>query len=124
MAATPTPLRLAMAERGFNASSLARALGCHRTHLTHVLAGRRTLLDPYRAKAVALGFTEAELSTEPIDLVDRLRVAEVTREAVAASREAQGLSATVTDDEVLDAVARILARALLGMAPAKAEAVG
>jgi hypothetical protein len=108
-----TPLRAAMARRGYSTARLAAELGCSASHLTHVLGGRR-LSRSLAAKLAALGFTPTELATEPtVDPLDASRALLVdATSAGAASRLAQGLSPKVEDQAVLDAVAQLLADAL------------
>ncbi len=117
--------REAIRQRGFTQASLAAELGCSRSHLTKVVAGADGI-GGLRARLLALGFTEAELvvPSPGVQLAERRALAE--REAnhvaladltlgdlVAASRRAQGLPDRVEDPHVLDAVARVIATALL-----------
>jgi transcriptional regulator with XRE-family HTH domain len=108
-----TPLRAAAARRGWTTSQLAAELGCAPSHASHLLAGRR-ISKVLRARLAGLGFTEAEMATEPtVDPLDASRALLVdATSAGAASRLAQGLSPQVEDQAVLDAVARLLADAL------------
>lgn len=117
-AAPPTPFRLAVARHGYTVRQLAKVLGCSHTHLSRVLAGERALADPARARLLGLGFHEHELATEV--LAPEQAAAVAVADAVVLARRQQGLP-DYPSPEVVTAIARVLAKALIN---AEAEAVG
>jgi hypothetical protein len=106
------PLRDAMVRHGYNVSSLSRALGCSRGTVHDALAGRRLLSDQYRAKAKKLGFADEDFEAAPPS-----PLVAAAHELAERSRAEQGLPSLIEDPDTLDAVARILARALLDCPP-------
>lgn len=120
-----------MARRGFTTASLAEALGISRSHLSKMLNGHDPI-DPHRVALAALGFDVKELSVPDRAAQDAARVerakalSDLTLGDLAkASRRAQGLPDTVTDARVLDAIARVIATALLRTeAPSAPEKAG
>jgi transposase-like protein len=97
-----------MARLDYSISGLARELGCSRTTLHKALNGG-LLHEPWRSKALALGFTEQELAPSP--LID------AAHELAERSRAEQGLPSFIEDPAILRAVATILAHAIVAAEP-------
>jgi transcriptional regulator with XRE-family HTH domain len=127
VSSTPNPFVAAMKARGYTQASLAERVGVTRAHVSKVAAGRDSIRG-LRPRLLELGFTEAELvvpgaevqATErtaaALELAGRTTLADVTvGDLVRASRKAQGLPDKLTEPDIVQGVARILAFALLNL---------
>ena len=112
-AAVPVhPLKLAVTARGWTVRRLAEELGCNRNHLFGVIKGERKLSPVQRRKLLDLGFTPAELAQPRTPGLTAEQVEQAAADLVRRSCAAQGLPEQITDPAVLEAVARVLVRAL------------